>query len=70
MTNNNVKLLPPGGCAAKREGCACPVLDNCHGSGYRHSGSFIIASSCPIHGAGAEPLTEVGLVGVSLHLVS
>lgn len=46
----------PGSPEAKATGCACPVMDNCHGRGYlggvRSDGGtlvFVLTEGCPLH---------------------
>lgn len=40
----------PGSDAAVRQGCRCPVMDNCRGKGYMgQAGEYVISESCPIH---------------------
>ena len=40
----------PGTQEAIDAGCTCPVIDNCHGEGYRHQkGVFIYVRGCPLH---------------------
>jgi hypothetical protein len=40
----------PGSTKALDQGCTCPVLDNCHGSGYKGiEGRFVMNPDCPLH---------------------
>jgi hypothetical protein len=43
----------PGSDEALKQGCRCPVLDNCHGRGYYAGkpGEFVMIEDCPLHGA-------------------
>ena len=41
----------PGSDEAIQQGCACPVLDNCHGAGYYGGPGFVYSSLCPLHKA-------------------
>jgi hypothetical protein len=61
MKKFNNKMPNPGSEAARKMGCKCPVLDNCHGKGYLvpGSGSFCVSEACPIHGQeGQEKLED------------
>jgi len=51
----------PGSDRAKRKGCLCPMMDNGYGRG-RGDGSFVIVTTCPIHGdekPANQPSSEV-----------
>ena len=48
--------MNPGSDEARKAGCTCPVMDNCHGKGYMggvkdEDGNtiFVISMNCPIH---------------------
>jgi len=47
----------PGSSEAVKQGCTCPVIDNCHGKGFpvtSDEGELLIAfwrdMTCPLHG--------------------
>jgi hypothetical protein len=42
----------PGSPAAVKQGCTCPVMDNCNGAGILIGGDvcFYYTSGCPLHG--------------------
>lgn len=41
----------PGSIEAVRSGCLCPIIDNCHGKGFRPiPDTFVVSSLCPYHG--------------------
>lgn len=47
----------PGSSEAVKQGCKCPVIDNCHGKGFpvtSDEGELLIAfwrdMTCPLHG--------------------
>ena len=51
------KTPNPGSDAAIKQGCTCPVLDNCHGKGVGRNGEkhgWWITEGCPLHGRGAK----------------
>ena len=40
----------PGSDDARKRGCTCPVMDNCHGRGaYGVAGHYWITEGCPLH---------------------
>lgn len=49
----------PGSREARDKGCACPVIDNGYGRGYRYAPGtetqFVIHPDCPLHGAQGGP---------------
>jgi hypothetical protein len=52
MNSFEFETLPPdpGTRAASDQGCTCPVVDNCHGRGFRgERGVFLFSAGCPVH---------------------
>lgn len=48
---DGVQGQPPGGDAARAQGCLCPVLDNARGIGYLGvPGQWVMRTDCPLHG--------------------
>jgi hypothetical protein len=58
ITSEAAYVLWPGSDAARAAGCACPVLDNGHGSVElaRDRGGWSQRSDCPVHGPQPAPI--------------
>jgi hypothetical protein len=52
MNNPLLTEIPyPGSANALKQGCICPVMDNCHGQGINGKGTlFWMNADCPLHG--------------------
>ena len=48
------EIPAPGSPEAVKDGCTCPVMDNCRGAGYMIGEDmeplFVVSSDCPVHG--------------------
>ncbi len=44
------RIPNPGSAEALRQHCTCPVIDNCHGRGYRGGPAFVTDEWCQVHG--------------------
>lgn len=60
MTKTVDKIPNPGSKEAIKQGCTCPVLDNCHGKGFPYGGKtcFWYTEGCPIHRSNETCQTE------------
>lgn len=49
----NIQEPTPGSVEAAKQGCVCPIIDNCYGKGVGGNGEqygWWVTAECPLHG--------------------
>nr|DAS94098.1 MAG TPA: hypothetical protein [Caudoviricetes sp.] len=49
----------PGSVEAAKQGCVCPIIDNCYGKGVGGNGAehgWWVTAECPLHGVNGEEI--------------